>query len=97
MQRTVIRDDEGRATLRPCPGCWLPRVLMLVVLDVDERRVWEARHGVVDITAAALPPEQRAAAMQRQADTSSYGVAMPMISCVTCGYDGLYTFTAHDG
>lgn len=93
-ERQVIRDDAGRPVLCPCPGCALPRVLVLLVLDAEERRHWDAKHGIVDITAAVLPPDQRAAAMKRTAEHAGHGMAVGVISCVTCGYDGMYTFGA---
>jgi hypothetical protein len=91
-ERKICRDDDGRPLLRPCPGCSLPRALVLLVLDPDERRAWDAEHGVVNITAAVLPPEQRAAAMKTTAELADHSYAMPVITCVTCGYDGLYVF-----
>lgn len=85
---TPLVGAEGRKSFVHCPGCGQMRLVWFKVMSPDDARTWRAREGYVDYTAAVLPPDQRAEAMQRAAEMDQMGAAAAWISCTTCGFDG---------
>lgn len=93
-ERKIVRDESGHGVVVPCPGCGRPRVLYLAVLDPAEARAYHERIGWVDVTAAISEPADRQEAMRRSAEIAVMSEAIAWVSCVTCGYEGHYTFGA---
>jgi phage terminase large subunit GpA-like protein len=84
---TPLTDDSGRRFYVRCPQCGEMRVAWLRVMTPEQAQQWRATRGLVDHTAALLPPAQRADAMRQSAEAEHMGMVAAWISCVTCGYD----------